>query len=161
MVLLWITISLKAIELFWRQRSLCWDFWPLDATVDPPEVGRWAVICRKSTSLLCLRRSFQFFTSKMPYGWQRKAYILDLASISRYIFASMDFRISFSRNEWLSFSAQQSTHGTHRLSTRSFFSCISLNNCRELHAILNPLKFSRQSSFLPVFYYLFPLGSDL
>lgn len=82
-------------------------------------------IFRESTSLLCLRRSFHISTSKIPYGWQRKAYILDLASISRYIFASMDFRISFSRNEWLSFSERRSAHGTHGLSTRSsFFSCI-------------------------------------
>lgn len=78
-------------------------------------------IFRKSTSLLCLRRSFHISTSKIPYGWQRKAYILDLAGISRYIFASMDFRISFSRNEWLSFSERRGTHSTHGLSTRSSF----------------------------------------
>lgn len=93
-------------------------------------------IFRKSTSLLCLRRSFHFSTSKMSYGWQRKAYILDLASISQYIFASVDFRISFSRNKWLSFSEQRSTRGTHGL---FFLFLYSLNNCRELHAVLNAL----------------------
>lgn len=68
---------------------------------------------------------FHSSTSKIPYGWQRKAYILDLASISRYISAPLDFRISFSRNKWLSFSERQGAHGTHGLSTRaSFFSRI-------------------------------------
>lgn len=36
----------------------------------------------------------------------------------------MDFRISFSRNEWLSFIEQPSTCGTYGLGTRSFFSSI-------------------------------------
>lgn len=36
----------------------------------------------------------------------------------------MDFRISFSRNEWLSFIKQRSTCGTYGLGTRSFFSSI-------------------------------------
>lgn len=106
-------------------------------------------IFRKSTSILCLRRSFHFSTSKIPYGWQRKAYILDLASISRYIFASMDFRISFSRNKWLSFSERRSTHGTHGHSTRSsFFSCIPwiiVENymlCLMLFVILRAVSFS-------------------
>lgn len=36
----------------------------------------------------------------------------------------MDFRISFSRNEWLSFIKQRSTCGTSGLGTRSFFSSI-------------------------------------
>lgn len=83
-------------------------------------------IFRKCISLFFVSEDpFTSVTSKIPYGWQRKAYILDLATISRHIFASMDFRISFSRNEWLSFSERWSTHSTHGLGTRSsFFSCI-------------------------------------
>lgn len=94
-------------------------------------------IFRKSTSLLCLRRSFYFSTSKIPYGWQRKVYFLDFANTSRYIFASVGFRISFSRNKWLSFSVRWSTHGT-QLSVVFLF-LHSWNNCRELQAVLNAL----------------------
>lgn len=138
MVLFWIATHPSNRNPSYRQRSLCWDFWPLDATVDPAEVSRWAEASSEKV-LLCLRRSFPFSASKIPYGWQKKAYILDLASISLYIFASVDFRISFSRNEWLSFSERHSTHGTRGLSTVFFLCLHSLNNCRELHAILNAL----------------------
>ena len=112
------------------------DLRPLNASVDPAEVSSQAAASsEKSTCLLCLRRSFHFSPSKIPYGWQRKAYILDLASISRYIFASMDFRISFSRNEWLSFS-ERARYSWHTWAQHSgFFLLHSLNNCGALHAI--------------------------
>lgn len=123
MVLFWIATSPKAIEPFCRQRSLCWEFWPLDATVDPAEVGRWTEASSGKVRLFfVLDDPFTFPPQKMSCGWQRKAYILDLASISQYIFASMDFRISFSRNEWLSFIEQRSTCGTYGLHIRSSFS---------------------------------------
>lgn len=44
---------------FWRQRSLCWDFWPLDATVDLAEVGRWAEASSEKVPL--------FFVSEYPF----------------------------------------------------------------------------------------------
>lgn len=116
-------------------------------------------IFRKSTSLLCLRRSFHFSTSKIPYGWQRKAYILDLASISRYSFASMDFRISFSRNEWLSFSEQWSTHGTHGLSPRSsFFSGIPWIIVEKYMLYLMLFVILRTFSFSSCFLLRLPFG---
>ena len=110
----------------------------------------------KSTSL-CLRRSFRFSTSNIPYSWQRKEYVLDFASISRYIFASMDFRISFSRNEWLSFSEWQSTHGTLGSALSRLFFLHSLSNCRELQAIVNALCNSQDI----LLFFLLPTTSSL
>lgn len=134
------------------------DLRPLNASVNPAEVSsRAAASSEKSTCLLCLRRSLHSSPSKIPYGWQRKAYILDLASISRYIFASMDFRISFSRNEWLSFS-ERARCSWHTWAQHSGFFLLlpSLNNCGELHAILPTLCNSQDIGF-----FLPALGSDL
>lgn len=162
MVLFWIATSPKAIQPFCRQRSLCWEFWPLDATVDPAEVGRWTEASSGKVRLFfVLDDPFTFPPQKMSCGWQRKAYILDLASISQYIFASMDFRISFSRNEWLSFIEQRSTCGTYGLHIRSSFSpCIPwiiVESCM-LYLMLCD---SPDISFLPASLSPLSCGSDL
>lgn len=91
---------------------------------------------------------FHSSPSKIPYGWQRKAYILDLASISWYLFASMDFRISFSRNEWLSFSERaRYSWQTWAQRARFFLLLHSLNNYAALHAILPTLCNSQDLGF--------------
>ena len=150
MVLPWIATSPKAIATLPRDKEVCAGaLRPLNASVDPAEVSsRAAVSSEKSTCLLCLRRSFHSSPSKIPYGWQRKAYIFDLASISQYIFASVDFRISFSRNEWLSFS-EQARYSWHTQAQHSGFFLLlhSLNNCRELHTLLPTLCNSQDIRF--------------
>lgn len=64
----------------WRQRSLCWDFWPLDATVDPAEVSRRAErhlrekyfsLSQKILSLLYLKYTLQL-AEKRVCPWFRK-----------------------------------------------------------------------------------------
>lgn len=101
-------------NLFWKQKKSvlsllatgchCWSSrgWQMSSN-----------IFRKSTFLLCLRRSFHSSTSKILYGWQRNTHILDLASISWYISTSMDFRISFSRSEYLSCSQWAAKYSQH------------------------------------------------
>lgn len=52
----------------WRQRSLCWDFWPLDATVDPAEVSRWAAASSEKVLL--------FFVSEDPFTSLPQKYLM-------------------------------------------------------------------------------------
>lgn len=160
MVLFWIATSPKAIGPFWRQSSLCWERWPLDATVDPAAVGRWTEASSGKVRLFfVLDDPFTFPPQKMSCGWQRKAYILDLASISQYIFASVDFRISFSRNEWLSFIEQRSTCGTYGLHIRSsFFSCIPWIIVENYMLYLMLCNSQDNLSFFLLFSCLFPVA---
>lgn len=71
----------------------------------------------------------------------------------------MDFRISFSRNEWLSFSERRGTHGPHGLGTRaSFFPCIPWIIVENLMLDLMLFVILRTVSFSPCFLLPLPFG---